>query len=176
LGLFFVLGYRTYPKLNPPPEQKIDTIRIYDTVLHEITNDVHHYKTKIDTVIFRDTVFRDVDTSEILKDYFAFYIYDRVWQDSLLTVVIKDTISQNKPIGNLFTYKILRPQEIITNVTNTYVYSRSLYIDFSIDIKKAENVNFGLSYAFSRYLIGIQYNPSLNTFGLKGGVRIAKFR
>jgi hypothetical protein len=68
---------------------KWDTIKI-----PEITY-VPKWKTKI--VKVTDTIPKDIDTMEILKDYYAKYFYtDTLDIDSIGNIVINDTITQNK--------------------------------------------------------------------------------
>ena len=68
---------------------KWDTIKI-----PEITY-VPKWKTKI--VRVTDTIPNDIDTMEILKDYYAKYFYtDTLDIDSIGNIVINDTITQNK--------------------------------------------------------------------------------
>jgi len=68
---------------------KWDTIKI-----PEITY-VPKWKTKI--VRVTDTIPKDIDTMEILKDYYAKYFYtDTLDIDSIGNIVINDTITQNK--------------------------------------------------------------------------------
>jgi len=68
---------------------KWDTIKV-----PEITY-VPKWKTKI--VRVTDTIPKDIDTMEILKDYYAKYFYtDTLDIDSIGNIVINDTITQNK--------------------------------------------------------------------------------
>jgi len=68
---------------------KWDTIKV-----PEITY-VPKWKTKI--VRVTDTIPNDIDTMEILKDYYAKYFYtDTLDIDSIGNIVINDTITQNK--------------------------------------------------------------------------------
>jgi hypothetical protein len=57
-----------------------------------------------------------VDTGAILSAYFAKHIYLRSFEDSLVSWNLLDTVSKNAfSTNSLWTYKIKRPQTIITN-------------------------------------------------------------
>lgn len=184
LGTGFFGGWHAHKEFRPCPTITHDTITLYDTTTHIIINDVHHYHSKIDTIIYRDTIFKDVDTAAILKDYYALHVYDRNWlgmegKDSLLTVSLKDTITENKSIGNIFKYKILRPQSIINNTTdNTITYNSYLYAGLTIPISKGkmDEISFDGIYAFPKAYLGGSWQPYTNTFAVKAGMKILKFK
>jgi len=169
-------GYKLYPTLHPCPEVSTDTVLVHDTVTHTIPDTIPYYIAGKDSIIY-DTVFKDVDTAAILKDYFAWHFYTRHWEDSLLSVTLHDVVSQNKFGGNEFTYKILRPQTVITNVVDN---SRSRYIIFGADIpfKTIDHmsVNVDAMFVTSRFYFGIGYNGELNCPTIKGGVTVARFK
>lgn len=169
-------GYKIYPAYHPCPDISSDTIYVYDTILHYIPDTIPYYIVKRDTIIYRDTVFKDIDTAEILKDYYALHHYTRNWEDSLLTVTLKDVITENKPIDNVFTYKLLKPQTIVNNVINTYSYSRYVTIGMDIPLKDIKYVNIELLYVTKRFYGGIGYNPNLNSLTAKGGITMFKMK
>jgi hypothetical protein len=95
-----------------------DTITVagkpYEVIKHEIDT-IEVVKTKIKTikgdsipfeVLVHDTVWKsiDVDTMAIIKSYFAKLIYRDTLKldDSLGTVVVIDTISENKIVGRVW--------------------------------------------------------------------------
>ena len=170
------VGYTIYPKVHPCPEHTSDTLYVYDTVEHHIIDTVPYYIVKTDTVIYRDTVFKDVDTAEILKDYFALHVYERLWLDSTLKVTLLDTISQNKPQGNTFTYQLLKPQTNVTNVTNIYNYTRYITAGLDIPLKDFSYVNLEILYVSPKWYGGVGYNINLKTPTLKAGVTIKKLK
>ena len=136
------------------------------------------YIVKHDSIVYRDTVFKDVDTANILKDYFAIHYYTRFWQDTLIAVTKHDVISKNDFISSELTYKLLKPVTIINNVINNVFYSR--YITFGTDLpfKQVQhmNVNIDVMYVTSKYYLGVGYNSELNCPTIKGGVTIFKFK
>lgn len=138
LGIFS--GWKLHKTLRPCPVITHDTTYVVDTVEFHIRDTVPFYVQRLDTILYHDTIPRVVDTAAILKDHFALHVYDRNWNDTNLIVSIRDTITQNKYLHNDFTYKILRPQEIIINKEdNSITYGRYITLGVGIPIK---NVNY----------------------------------
>jgi hypothetical protein len=154
-----------------------DTTYVWDTVEHHIIDHVPYYVTKWDTIIFRDTIPQKIDTLEILHDYYAIHIYDRVWKDSLLQVNLKDFISENKLLNNDFNYKILRPQSVIINtVDNSILYNRYFTIGLGVPIKDVNYINIEATYQWNKAYLGVQYMPKINSFGIRGGAVLFKIK
>lgn len=172
------VGYRIYPAQHPCPEITTDTVIVYDTIIHNIPDTIPYYIVKTDTIIYTDTVFKDIDTMAILKDYYAWHHYTRQWEDSLLSVELHDVVTQNRFGGNEFTYKILRPQTIITNVINNTRYSRYIIIGVDLPFKQVEhlNLNLDIMYVTDKYYFGTGYNTGLKCMTVKGGVNIFTFK
>lgn len=178
----FVSGCNYHKKRFKCPEITTNTVIIHDTLIHQIVDTFPYYISHTDTVIYTETVIQPVDTAAILRDYFAVHIYDRDWlgmegNDSILTVSIKDSISQNRSIGNEFTYRILRPQTI-TNTTqdNSIHYNSYLYGGLDLPLPNLEYASVDVLYAFSRGYLGFGYIPLQKGLSIKGGVKIAKFQ
>lgn len=171
-------GYTMYPKINKCPETASDTVYVHDTAWHTIQDTVPWYIVKYDSIIYRDTVFKDVDTTAILKDYYAIHYYTRLWQDTLIAVTKHDAISKNDFISSELTYKLLKPMTVINNVTNNNLYSR--YIIFGVDLPfkqvKHMNINIDAMYVTSRYYLGVGYNSELNCPTVKGGITMFSFK
>jgi hypothetical protein len=125
-------------------------------------------------VIFRDTVFKDVDTSAILRQFYALYSYERSWTDSLLTVTVKDVITQNKPLTNVFTYKILRPQTVVTNFVTNTSYSRYVAFGFSVPVKDLSLSTMDLMYVDRKWYGGVGYGKG--GLSVKGGVTLFRMK
>ncbi len=174
-GVFY-LGYRTYPMANILPEPLHDTVYIYDTLPHEIPDSFPYYVEKIDSVKYIDKKVIDsiirankVDTTEILRRYYAEYTYQRSFNDSLISAVLTDTISQNSLKGHRFTYKLLQPQSVITNKTE--LLNTSLYIGVGTSVK-LNTFNPEILLTYPKGYFGVEYNSINNGFYLKTGVRI----
>ena len=177
IAIIFIGGCVHGRKTKKCPEIITNTILVNDTVTYQIIDHVPYYIVHNDTVIYKETIIQQVDTAAILKDYFAIHVYDRHWQDSLIIVNLKDSISQNKSIGNIFRYKILRPQTIINNtIDNSITYNSYLTFGLGIPIKNVNYINLELDYNWRKGYAGIQYIPELKSFGVKAGVTLLKFK
>lgn len=178
LFIGLLAGYKLYPSIKPCPVSSKDTIFIRDTIYHFIPDTVPWLVIERDTVIYHDTVFKDVDTAEILKNYYASYFYTRNWNDSIVDITLKDEISENSFIKSDIGYKLLKPQTVVTNVTNNYNYSRYLTVGASLPTKSIEHMNMNLSarYVMPRWYIEVGYDAELNcpTFG--AGATILKMK
>lgn len=169
----WIWGYSMYPHFNPAPITHTDTIFKVDTVEHHIISKVPYYISKTDTIIIRDTVLKDIDTAAILVNYFAWHTYERIWNDSTVKITLRDVISENKVYDSDLDYKILKPQVLITEVKNTYNYSKYLYVGGTVSLKDA---SIGAFYASGKTLIGLQYNPFIQSSSVLFGLQIAKFK
>ena len=110
------------PKEDPQVITKIETK--YDTVTINTTSYIPKWKTKVITKI--DTFSLPIDTSLILKDYYAKYHYsDTLKIDSIGYAVINDTITQNKILGRDIKTNLLIPTKTITETI--YLNKRELY-------------------------------------------------
>jgi len=173
-GVFW-LGYSRYPVCHPVTVTH-DTIIKVDTVEHRIIDSFPYYVIRTDSIVYRDTVFRDVDTAEILKDYYAIHYYNREWKDSLLTVSLEDAITENKPLSNTFKYQILRPQEIIINTTSVTNYTKYLYIAGTFSVPDAKYSSVGVFGALPATFVGLSYVPFKKGVNVSMGFKIAKIK
>jgi hypothetical protein len=174
LGCGYV-GYTMYPRLNKCPDIASDTVVITDTVSYYIPDTIPYYLAGKDSIVY-DTLFRDVDTAAILKDYFAMHYYERSWQDSSLSVLIKDVISQNQPISNVFTYKILRPQTVIHNEYTDYAYGRYITAGMNFLLKDLDYTGIEINYISPNWNGGVGYNFGLEGMTVKVGGTLFKFK
>jgi hypothetical protein len=178
IALFGVgyLGYTLYPAQHPCPTTSQDTLYIHDTIPHYIPDTIPYYIVKHDTIVYTDTIPAVVDTAAILRNFYAEYTYTRTWTDSLLTATIKDVISQNTPIENIFTYKILRPQTIVTNITNNYFYGKYIIAGLDVPMRDVKYVNIDVMFVTRRWYAGAGYNIYLNSPTIKAGATLFKLK
>jgi hypothetical protein len=149
---------------------------VHDTVTHVIPDTIPYLVIKYDSIVYRDTVFKDVDTSAILKDYHALHYYTRYWNDTLLSVTQRDVLSKNKFVESSFTYNLLKPLQIINNVSNHYtIYNKYLYVGVNTPIRDFNYTTFDLTYAFPAGYLGAGYNKQLSSMSFKVGVRLWKW-
>ena len=178
LSLGFWGGYKAYHHWHPCPAITHDTTIVHDTVTHTITKD--HYIVSTDTVIHTDTILKDIDTVAILHDYYDKHVYNRHWADTNVAVNIIDTISMNRSIGNIFTYKLLRPQTVIVNTTdNSITYNKYVYAGLSVPIstKYINEISLDALYAFPKGYIGASWQfLNKNVLSAKAGLTIFKYK
>lgn len=174
LGVW-IWGYSTYPHFNPIVEVH-DTIIKIDTIHHTIISEYPYYISKTDTIILRDTISAIVDTAAILQLYYAFHVYERSWNDSSLSVTVRDVVSENKYFDSDFSYQILRPKEIINSTNISYSYSKYLYIGGSVYIPDAKYSNVGVFYASGKVIFGLGYILYQNGVNVTGAIKIGKFK
>lgn len=100
------------------------TITRWDTL--KVDRLVYVPKWKTTTTTIHDTIFADIDTLSILKDYYAKYFYtDTIGLDSLGSIVVNDTVSKNSIL-----FREIQPNVLIptTTVTNTvYINKNEFY-------------------------------------------------
>lgn len=118
--------------IEPIKEKVVTKVEIVrDTVELEKTVYVPKWRTKIETKY--DTTYidvpADVDTLDILKDYYSKYEYtDTLFLDSLGYVVLTDTITQNTILKRSQRLNIVIPTKIIDNTV--YINNREFYAGF----------------------------------------------
>jgi hypothetical protein len=136
--LMFGLGYLTHhvttqsslTKYNV--HDKTQTIQHFtDTTTHTTVHN-HFYNKAVYTTVPSGKV----DTVYILKEYYTKRFVSDTINDSLLHVVINDTVYNNAIQHRKLTYKLIKPiQTIITNtVTNTIVAPNKLHAYYGLGI------------------------------------------
>lgn len=174
-GVWF-WGYYTYPRTHPPPVTVSDTVTVVDTVQHHIIDKIPYYIVKTDSVVLRDTIFMYVDTAVILRDYFAIHYYDRQWKDSLISVTLRDEITENKPFYSSFSYQIFRPQTVVNNTTSITSYAKYLYLGTAVNLSDINSVKFGVYGALPKSMFGIAYSPYMKSISVTAAFKIVKFK
>lgn len=177
-ALVFFAGYKMYPKKNPCPQIESDTVYLHDTVIHEIYDTIPYYIIRVDTVIQYEIIYENVDSSVIIERWlYSYEIYDREWNDSLITVTLKDTIFQNEPIGCIFNYKILRPQTVIHNTINKVTrYDKYIITGFDMTVLNPRYSEIEAMYVWGNGMLGIGYTPEVKSFNIKMGIPIVRFK
>jgi hypothetical protein len=117
LGAFAVFYFRgclpekqSYPKVVKVEGKKYEVIK-HDTVYQKKT--ITQYRDGV-YVYHSDSVYveipQNVDTSAILKDFYALNMFADTFKTDIGNVVIKDTISQNKIKGRTYTATFKYPE------------------------------------------------------------------
>jgi hypothetical protein len=175
LLLMFGWGFRSGKRSVKPLVAQSDTVIVHDTTLRTILKPDYHLR--LDTILHTDTVPADVDTATILKDYFARFVYERRWLDKEVDITLSDTISQNKPLSEQISYRILRPQTIIYK-TSTYqkVSNRYVYAGIFINTANASLDGIEAIMASPKWYGGVGYMPMSKGVNLRVGVTIFNFK
>ena len=97
----------------------------YDTIVKEVPKYVPKYINKISMSYDTILKYHKIDTTEILKDYFATYVYEDVQKLDSLNLTIRDSISQNKIASRSIRYELIYPTTTITK--ETYLNNREFY-------------------------------------------------
>mgnify|MGYP003649584401 CR=1 FL=1 len=134
--------------IEPTTIVKIETK--YDTIINTVETYIPKYRTEVkwktvhDTVEIHDTI--PIDTMSVLKDYFKAYAYTDTLKKDSITVIINDTISQNRILARGIEYTLVYPTTIISKTKN--INKRELYAGFGLGGNKQE-----LSYAGGELLL-----------------------
>lgn len=154
-----------------------DTITRVDTIVHEISSSYPYYVDRPVMVVKRDTVLAKVDTISILENYFSKYVYRRKWENDTLKVTVLDTISQNRSIGNSFSYNIKIPfVTIINKQDNSINYSKYISLGLDIPIKNIKYSELYGLYNWKNGFIGLGYSSELKSFNLHIGATLLKIK
>ena len=171
LGCMY-FGYTMYPKINKCPDIIADTVIIKDTVSHTIPDTIPYYVIKYDSIVYHDTVFKDVDTVEILKDYYAEHYYTRYWNDTLIMVTQHDMLSENKFKESNFAYKLLKPVTVINNVTKNKYYSKYITLGVDFPLKDMKQIDVEIQLINKDWYLGVGYNNGIKGISIKGGATV----
>ena len=118
-------------------ETKYDTIKV-DSLVY-----VPKWRTKVEVI--RNEIPAEVDTLSILKDYYAKYIYiDTLDLDTFGSIIVKDTVTENKIKSRQFYSNIIVPTTTITNTA--YKNKRKLYagVNLSANREVINQIGVGL--------------------------------
>lgn len=148
---------------TPPVEPKVITevVTKWDTVKVEKTEYVPKVVEKV--VVNIDTFSAPIDTTAVLKDYYAKYFYtDTIQLDTLGSIIVNDTITRN-----LISFRDVQSDIFIptTTITNTvYLYKREFYGGVSVGAtnQAVQNINAELLYVNKKrqaYGFGVGLNP-----------------
>jgi hypothetical protein len=116
--------------VTPTSPTTITEISIkYDTINDTIPNYIPKWRDRIETIV--DTFLPPIDTLEILRDYYAKYIYtDTIPVDTIGYLIINDTVSKNSIFSRNVKTNILLP---ITTIKQTsYINPREFYLGLKV--------------------------------------------
>ena len=104
-------GVRT---ITTPGIVRTNTVMTYDTIIKEIPKYIPKLVTKIVREIDSVIIIQPIDTTAILEDYFATYVYNDIQSFDSLKLEITDSVSQNKIVARTIKYDIIYPTLTIT--------------------------------------------------------------
>ena len=148
---------------TPPTEPKVITevVTKWDTVKVEKTEYIPKVVEKV--VVNIDTFSAPIDTTAVLKDYYAKYFYtDTIQLDTLGSIIVNDTITRN-----LISFRDVQSDIFIptTTITNTvYLYKREFFGGVSVGAtnQAVQNINGEILYVNKKrqaYGFGVGLNP-----------------
>ena len=182
IGIFY-FGYSIYPRINPCPEVRSDTIYKTDTIERIIVDRIPYYIYRTDSIVYRqqewvDSLFQanKEDTIIILNDYFAIHHYTQNWRDSLLFASEESAISENKIIDSHFTYRISQPShQIINNIITGSSNKRSVYAGLNVPVSFPKYSEAEILIIHPKFYFGAGYCPGLPSLTIKAGFKISAF-
>jgi hypothetical protein len=152
-------------------KQKVDTfMTTRDSIVYRKGKDIYH-----ETVI-HDRIPTNADTIAIIDDYFNKRIYHDTLKlaDSIGTVTIADSISQNRLIGRVWHAKVHK--YVINNTTIVKDLPKSqLYFGLNMGFDKTSVVNYAgpalllKTKADHVYSVGVGYSSD-KTISIQGGI------
>ena len=145
LALIVIVLLQTQCGSNIEPEV-ITTTKVetkYDTIKVDSLVYIPKWRTKVEVI--RNEIPTEVDTLSILKDYYAKYIYiDTLDLDTFGSIIVKDTVTENKIKSRQFYSNIILPTTTITNTA--YKNKRKLYagVNLSANREVINQIGVGL--------------------------------
>jgi len=151
------------PTPNPDPPVVVRVETKWDTIIKIVPIYIPKWKTRTE---YKDTtIYKDVDTAYILKDYFATYTYfDTLYNDSI-TIRIKDSISRNQIKSRSIEYDLLYPTITITR--DSVVKKRGYYLGVGLGGTRTNLTYVGGEILYTNkkktaFGIGFGVNPDFN--------------
>jgi hypothetical protein len=172
---FVIIGFIIAWWLKPVPGggggNFYDTTYIYDTLLYEMYDTIPVPVQVVenltyefyDTITIYDTIPIAEDTTDIIKDYYRLRIYNEVFADDNLEFHLFEQVGANRVLKRSTSYRILRPDKIITK-HHQYLYGGvSLY---------PNGASVNLLYSNQRFIGGLGYDPMNKGIFVTGGLHL----
>ena len=168
LGL--IVGAVVCFRLKPTPTETITvTETIYDTIVQTIEKPISVVEEVFITEFVEVPVEvpMEVDTAAIVAEHLKTKVYQRVWEDSELSILMTDTITQNKLVSGTLDYQILRPTTI--NTTTVYAPKNYLTMEFLMTLTDKPQ-DYGVKFGYVGDIsLSVIVRPKTNTFELGMG-------
>jgi len=158
--LLVVIALLIWLVLHPTPPSQTTTYH-YDTTVYNIPVTV-----KPPTVTIQNEIPQNLDTNEILKNYFQTHLYSDTISDTAITAHIRDSIGLNRLLHRSFSYRINRPTTVNTfqkekkirlfiGGYSTFDSTANVGISAAVQLKGWQ-VEAGRNLNNKQYLIGIK--------------------
>jgi len=105
---------------KPSADTIIKTDTTFVTITKEIPTYIPKWNTKVEHDIIFDTITK-IDTTYVLGDYFATYVYNDTIKKDTITIYINDSIHKNKIKNRNVKYKLLYST---ISTTNTIIQNK----------------------------------------------------
>jgi hypothetical protein len=152
------------------------TITKWDTIKTSIPIYVPKYNTKITYLPDTDTLWREIDTAFILKDYMATYSYSDTIKNDSITITIQDSINRNKIKNRKVDYSFIFPTITITITKDNVIVTnnRELYVGagIGVSLKQVNHISGDLIFRTKKrmiYGLGIGITNNFQPL-IKGGI------
>lgn len=158
LSMGFALGFGTHKYYFGKTEIIRDIDTVYTETNHHFENNLKPiYITQVsDTVIIPDTIYRDMDTLKVIQDFFTKKLVTKHFQDSLVDILVQDTVYMNNVIFSELAYKAN-----FKTIEKT-IYIKPKYKDLMIGVDLSFNKispNIGFMNKRNLFFIGYDFFP-----------------
>lgn len=166
--VFFILGYFYNAKTATPQniitsKTTSDTLYLKDTSKHVSIHN-HFYSNPVYTVI----PIGNIDTNAIIKKYYTKRFVADTLKDSLLFLVIADTLFNNNLVYRKKEYQFIKPYQqhiTTTNSTTITTYKNGFYAGafFGFNSTALQSAGIEANYTTHKFNYGLGYDFKNNT-------------
>lgn len=171
--LIAFVAYTSYRIMNTINEKQPYAIKKDTTIVYLSDTTTHHHSTNnVYSTNVYSTLPYMVDTQKIIAMYFTKYFLTDTLQDSLVKIIVNDTLHNNKISFRKYHYNLLKPYQKIVTINEVQTFTKSVngfYIGssfgFSSQQKKIVGAGIACNYVTKRLNYGVGYdllNNSIN--------------
>lgn len=184
LGIGIFSGWRMHQSLRPCPVVSHDTINNVVHVVDSIKVIAPYYTTVIKEILVPVPIkLSKEDSLNIFKIYNKLYtdfnikkVQERKFQDSLLKVIMIDTIQHNEIKAGSFKYELIYPHQTIINSTTINEFNNTLYAGLAAPIKDLNNLYASVLWTTPKYYLQANYSLKDKGFLIGAGLPIWKLK
>jgi hypothetical protein len=159
-----------------------DTLYVHDSVLIHVHDSVFTPYKEIDSVpypvrievIKYDTIWRNLDTFGVVRDYYTKRYYTDTVRDDDIYINIQEQVYMNSIASRDVNYKILRPQEVHVSQS----VKRNLLSTGAVVYGNGQGAGFApmITYSNPRWTGGLGYDPFNKAFLIQSTFKIYEFK